>query len=933
MKLPVTHPNFPAPPPCAQFSLDGEARLSQDVPVLQVRLAVSMVGGSALCLYENGVAQELFRAVHGHGLYGVLKRLTHSHCFVDVLSGTSAGGINTILLSTALVCGTDFRRTREVWIRLASIDNLMQNPRDGKATSLLKGDEFYTRELESVFEELGQPPDATTARNVWTWRSDQYHDGAASIASGLEPMTAVALEQTAPKSGTAPSADPPLVYRDLDLFVTGTYFQGRLQTFFDARNQPLFTRNHEGVFHLKHRPRRAESHFLATLQEPSDAYRKRAQAASPDQRARAVSRRLARIARTTSSLPAVFEPSQVCDDLMMGVIDLPQSLPAKGANGGAAPNTILDGGFLNNRPLNLVLKEVYSRATGSEVARKVLLVEPDPESAQQTAPPTAAPNALETLLFYRNVGGYQSLAKYLESVSQHNERVRRVNEILSTTRDAVAKRRADPTARDIWRTLSSQALRDELLDAWKAARGLKSFGALEDGDQTTAVSRHARVLHEAQALEALGRALLVRMESWGAVNAAPTSYPLEDVDVSFLRRRVMRAQSEIYQTLYPQPAARAPSQNAQSRRQEVFQTLKDFDQSGAKPRFEAAQVYVRELFHLADLSTIVGRCLTALLGAIAHTPTFYQAREAVLQAPNAPPTAEVNALWDLLVAALRLLLEDGRDTIIRVSPAELPDSDQLDERRRAAKVLQTRHSEEAQGLGRKEPLAAPWNDPQHFAAWLTQLPTDAALHRSFYELSLPTRCEIICQAIRFGAAESETFNRDLIDNAGNAPAQATIFADARWSTVLARCQALQLWGSALPAPNAVPAPNAAPRWTVLSRLNRRLDAAVAGAATQIQPLFVAPAPVANARANAANPPTRAPDLPLRWAYDPKVRRQLTLRLDVLPLPLRAARLAAPPTAPDVIGEAEIGQRLREFDYYTFPGVRLTQRDEWEPLVA
>ena len=76
--------------PSDPFDLENKPIVT-GVPVREVRLAVTMVGGTSLAIYENGVAQELYRVVRGHGMYGLLKRLTHSHAYVDVLSGTSAG--------------------------------------------------------------------------------------------------------------------------------------------------------------------------------------------------------------------------------------------------------------------------------------------------------------------------------------------------------------------------------------------------------------------------------------------------------------------------------------------------------------------------------------------------------------------------------------------------------------------------------------------------------------------------------------------------------------------------------------------------------------------------------------------------------------------------------------------------------------------------
>ena len=68
----------------------------------EVRLGVVMYGGVSLAIYIYGVTQELFRAVRGRGVYKLLKTLTDSDIVVDVISGTSAGGINGILLGYAL---------------------------------------------------------------------------------------------------------------------------------------------------------------------------------------------------------------------------------------------------------------------------------------------------------------------------------------------------------------------------------------------------------------------------------------------------------------------------------------------------------------------------------------------------------------------------------------------------------------------------------------------------------------------------------------------------------------------------------------------------------------------------------------------------------------------------------------------------------------
>src|SRR6185312_13656572 len=81
----------------------------------EVRLGIVMYGGVSLAIYINGVANELFRAVRGRGMYRLVKALTDSDVAVDVLSGSSAGGINGLLLSYALCNNCEFRSTAKLW--------------------------------------------------------------------------------------------------------------------------------------------------------------------------------------------------------------------------------------------------------------------------------------------------------------------------------------------------------------------------------------------------------------------------------------------------------------------------------------------------------------------------------------------------------------------------------------------------------------------------------------------------------------------------------------------------------------------------------------------------------------------------------------------------------------------------------------------------
>ena len=93
----------------------------------EIRLGIVMCGGASLALYENGIAQELFRAVKGEGIYGTLKRLVDSEIFIDILSGASAAGINGIMLSYALANNKNFRTTAALWRKQVNLFTLLRN--------------------------------------------------------------------------------------------------------------------------------------------------------------------------------------------------------------------------------------------------------------------------------------------------------------------------------------------------------------------------------------------------------------------------------------------------------------------------------------------------------------------------------------------------------------------------------------------------------------------------------------------------------------------------------------------------------------------------------------------------------------------------------------------------------------------------------------
>ncbi len=237
----------PAPAP-----VTAPADLSNEEPSersREVRLGLVMYGGVSLAVYINGVAREFFRAVRGRGVYGLVKALTDSDVIVDVISGTSAGGINGIMLGYALCNEREFAATASLWRQNGGIQDLLRQPTDTNTHSVLDSENYYEPKLRAAFASM--PPIGPPAR--------------------------------------LPFTESPSHFDELDLFVTGTNVDGDHYTRFDDAGHPIDVKEHRGVFLLKHR------HDRKPVFEPADA----------------THAALARLSRVTSCFPGAFAPVKV----------------------------------------------------------------------------------------------------------------------------------------------------------------------------------------------------------------------------------------------------------------------------------------------------------------------------------------------------------------------------------------------------------------------------------------------------------------------------------------------------------------------------------------------------------------------------------------------------------------------------------------------
>ncbi|WP_310725803.1 DUF3376 domain-containing protein [Streptomyces sp. N2A] len=135
---------------------------------IETRLALVMNGGVSLAVWMGGVAHELDllrRASDGATtedqvperdrevfiLWKQLADKARRRVQVDVVSGTSAGGLNGILLATAIGRGAALpSELRDLWVKSASLDHLKEGT---PKNSLLSGDQlakYFRKALDAI---------------------------------------------------------------------------------------------------------------------------------------------------------------------------------------------------------------------------------------------------------------------------------------------------------------------------------------------------------------------------------------------------------------------------------------------------------------------------------------------------------------------------------------------------------------------------------------------------------------------------------------------------------------------------------------------------------------------------------------------------------------------------------------------------------------
>jgi patatin-related protein len=342
-----------------------------------IRLAVVMNGGVSLAVWIGGVAVELHHLAMASTwqkpdpVYRPLLDLLHADARVDIIAGTSAGGLNGAFLALGLAQNRSITSIRDLWRDKGSLTELLQHPLRKQPPSLLKGDYF----LEEI-------------------------RGALSHVMTSTPR---------PVAGGGAADERPV-----ELFLTGTLWDGRETTFSDDMGVRMTEVDHDARFLFKTGTGKTAS---------SDG----------DLCNVAVVHQLAVAARCSSSFPAAFEPQwvTVTEPESDRVKDGPWSSDAGRANFRTS-QYVIDGGILLNKPIRPALEAVYRQTAQFQVRRLLTYVVPDPgerpppgsKPASPDDTPGEVPNAPQVLLdVLTRLRSTDSVSRELAEIRRRNEDV------------------------------------------------------------------------------------------------------------------------------------------------------------------------------------------------------------------------------------------------------------------------------------------------------------------------------------------------------------------------------------------------------------------------------------------------------------------------------------------------------------------------------
>ncbi len=384
----------------------------------EYRFAIVMYGGVSLAVYMNGITQELLSLVRStaqpdatdteaqkaiwlestDGIYrnelaGTTQHVeddgkAHVRFVIDIISGTSAGGINGVFLAKALTARKDLTSLKQTWIEEADFGKLLNDDRaplrglpvQDPPRSLLNGERMYIK----LFEALAKMDDAKPRNS--------YVD-------------------------------------EISLWVTTTDLIGRLTPL--RLSEKVWEREYRTVFNFLYSSDNSTPNHFAPRNTPFLAFAARCTSSFP---VAFEPMQLASIQRLLRFSP-VFQKGGDYDqktDVWTGFFPGQEDPQISDSD-----RFFADGGYLDNHPFDHAIQALNRQPSHVRTLRKLLYIEPSPQNPELDHPgvdkdgkavqPDAIDNAWDGLA---GIPGQQPIQDSLIQIQKRNRTIRKVNEVI-----------------------------------------------------------------------------------------------------------------------------------------------------------------------------------------------------------------------------------------------------------------------------------------------------------------------------------------------------------------------------------------------------------------------------------------------------------------------------------------------------------------------
>lgn len=425
-----------------------------------LRLALVCYGGISLAIYQHGITKEILKLVRASKAYhsgldqaqkthpertfnavekdspeysteavyfDILKAIGSKNLdlrvIVDVIAGSSAGGINGVVLARALAHDLPIEPLTDMWLAEADIARVLASNARARFWS-----KWYLRPFVAPLiwaftrkQILPSMPDQETRKKLSLFLRSRWFQPPLD-GPGFSNLLLDALGAMGEPRSSAASLLPQ--GHKLDLLVTVTDFYGTERTIYIHDPPIVWEREHGHILRF------AFEHFKGgAVQSDFDMYN------VPS---------LAFAARATSSFPGAFPPVQIREmDFVLSTRR--QSWPAREQflrtnfrhyldfNINPENAIFVDGSVLNNKPVFEAIAAASAHTAFREVDRRLVYIDPHPGEVKRSTP-DFMPGFAQTIIgALSDLPRYEPIFNELSSIEIANENIGRLNEVIDST--------------------------------------------------------------------------------------------------------------------------------------------------------------------------------------------------------------------------------------------------------------------------------------------------------------------------------------------------------------------------------------------------------------------------------------------------------------------------------------------------------------------